>query len=209
MSAKVAIVDFGLGNLYNVLRGCQAVGLDAEVTSSPADVRAARGVILPGVGAFADAMRNLEARELVAPLVEAHREGKPLFGICLGMQLLMEESAEFGTTKGLGLCRGTVERIAPTDAAAKVPHVGWSAIELGGVSSPIFDGIPDGSVMYFVHSFSVRPIDAISAATTSYGGTTIHAAVSTGSTFGCQFHPERSGELGLTMYRNFGKVLGS
>lgn len=218
-SGKVAIVDYGMGNLYSVLRACEHEGIPAEITNDPTAVRAAPAVILPGVGAFEDAMKELHARKLVEPLRAAPAEGKPFFGICLGLQLMMETSYEFGTWEGLGLVKGTVTRFEnPTGEdgdALKVPQVGWNAVHRPGGDASRWKGtfledLPDGVRMYFVHSYHVRPSDpSVVASLTRYGQIEFCSSVKSGNLFGCQWHPERSGDEGLHMYRNFARAIES
>jgi glutamine amidotransferase len=206
----IAVVDYKLGNLYSVVRACEHVGARAQITSDPEDIRAADAVILPGVGAFGDAMAALEALGLARLLRDMAQE-KPLWGICLGMQLLMEASHEFGTHEGLGILKGEVRRLEPgSDAAArpfKVPHVGWNALRRpegrGWAGTPL-DGLPEGVFMYFVHSYAIHQAEeGVVLATTQYGGERFCSALRRGHVFATQFHPERSGEDGLAIYRNF------
>lgn len=209
----VAIVDCGMGNLYSVQQACHAAGVRAEITSEPKRVQDADGIVLPGVGAFGDAMETLRRHDLVDPLQEAARQEKPFMGVCLGFQLMASHSEEFGRHDGLGLVAGSVVRLengqAPTERV-KVPQVGWNRI-WGGDAGPsgrwagtALDGIPEGAYMYFVHSFHVRPNDdGIVASRTRYGPNDIVSAIRRGNLFGCQFHPERSGPLGLQIYQNF------
>ena len=205
---RVAIVDFGMGNLFSVRQACAAVGLAAAVTSSREEVRQADGVILPGVGAFGDAMAALTQLDLVSVLHELVAAGKPLMGICLGMQLLMQESQEFGRHRGLGILDGDVVRLAePSDRSrgVKVPQVGWNRVHApSGVSwagTPL-EPLREGTFLYFVHSFYVRPADAGAVlATTRYGGVEFCSSLQRENVFACQFHPERSGPQGLRVYR--------
>ena len=207
-TTRVAIVDYGLGNLFSVQRACETVGADATVTSSPADVRSADAVILPGVGAFGDAMAALRAHRLDAAIVRTVEDGKPLMGVCLGMQLLMTESAEFGRHAGLDLIPGDVVRLsdAPVDGRrVKIPQVGWNRLRATQPwdGSPLA-GQPDALFMYFVHSFYVRPADAdCVVSVTRYGQTEFCSSLRRGRVFACQFHPERSGPAGLDVYRRF------
>jgi glutamine amidotransferase len=202
---EVAIVDYGMGNLFSVKHACTRVGLDAEITADPAAVRAARAAILPGVGAFEEAMSALTGLGLGEALREFGAARKPLIGICLGLQLLMSESHEFGRHPGLGLIAGDVVKLSAA-GGDKVPHVGWSAVRKTGEhawdATPL-SGMPDGSHMYFVHSFHVRPASpGVAVATTHHGETEFCAAVRQDNIFACQFHPERSGLLGLRVYEN-------
>ena len=206
----VAIVDYGMGNLFSVKHACEHVGLQAVITASPQDVRAAHAVILPGVGAFGDAMATLRRLGLVEALREVAQSGTPLMGICLGMQLLMTHSHEFGYHQGLGLVAGEVVRFdAPRQGATvlKVPHVGWNRIVRppgGSWASSGLEGLEDGAFMYFVHSFYARPADAgVVVARSRYGHIEFCSSLRDRNIFACQFHPERSGPDGLQVYRNF------
>jgi glutamine amidotransferase len=202
---RVAIVDFHLGNLFSVQQACAKVGLSAVITSERRVVDEADAVILPGMGAFGDAMDNLRSLGLVEALCEIPASGRPLIGLCLGLQLLMRESEEFGRHRGLGLIDGTVQRFAPTKSGIKVPQIGWNRVHpphpAAWQGTPL-EGQPDGVYMYFVHSFYVTPAEgAVVSATTSYGGLSYCSAVSTGTIHAYQFHPERSGPAGLAIYR--------
>jgi glutamine amidotransferase len=216
---RAAIVDHSLGNLFSVLQGCLHVGFDAKITSDPADLEAADLVILPGVGAFKDAMRTLHDRGITEPLLHGAEDGKPLIGICLGMQLLMERSEEFGNQTGLGLIKGEVLRFRPGASEAtgrrfKVPQIGWNRIEKPPTSgSDIWlDGplseVEDGSYMYFLHSYYVVPNDPSEVlAETRYAGYTYCSALRLNNIVGFQFHPERSGLEGLNIYRGFASLV--
>ncbi len=207
----VAIIDYGLGNLFSVKHACEHVGLQAVITAVPDDIRAAKAVILPGVGAFGDAMAALRERALVDTLHAVEAGGTPLIGICLGMQLLMSESYEFGHHAGLNFIEGSVVRFeAPRlgDRILKVPQIGWNRIckVPGGTADPwadsILHGIADGEYMYFVHSFYVKPADpAVVLSTTRYGHIDFCSSVQQRNITAWQFHPERSGEGGLHLYR--------
>lgn len=207
MSApRVAIVDYGMGNLQSVRYACEAVGIDAVVTDSPAVARASDGLILPGVGAFGDAMEALRRTGLADAILATVAAQRPLLGICLGMQLLCSESHEFGTHEGLGVVPGTVRSIA-SDAragAVRVPHVGWAPVEPAAVpwcDTPMAH-LESGTYLYFVHSFFADVADPTCvASTTRYGGLDFVSSFRVGNVFGCQFHPERSGPEGLEMYR--------
>jgi glutamine amidotransferase len=210
--APVAIVDYGLGNLFSVEHACAWAGIDAVVTSAATEILAAPAVIMPGVGAFGDAMVTLRRLDLVAVLRDVVAAGTPLLGICLGMQLLMTESQEFGRHRGLGLVEGEVRRLATgTATAVKVPHVGWSAVDAVADWRPTpLAGIADGAFMYFVHSYAVVPAaEDVVVATTEYGPNRFCSALRRANVFACQFHPERSGREGLTVYRNLAAHLGA
>ena len=215
MSApRVAIVDYGVGNLFSVARACEAAGLATITTSEPDEITRAAAAILPGIGAFGEAMAAIRRLDLVECLRALPERGIPLVGVCLGMQLLMEQSLEFGRHQGLGLIRGTVERLH-AGAANKVPHVGWTAIHrpVSGSGSDAWEAsllrdTRDDEPMYFVHSYVVRPRDvSVGLAEATYGGERFWAAVRADSIWGFQFHPERSGPAGLNIYRNLTAML--
>ena len=198
----IAIVDYGVGNLFSLSSSLRAVGADAVITGDPQRIRMADKLILPGVGAFADAMERLQATGLDALVKEQALAGKPLLGICLGMQLLFDKSYEFGIHQGLGLIPGQVVSMAGRiPEGLKIPHIGWNALELTG-RCPIFKDIRSGDFVYFVHSFYADGCGDSVTATTEYG-IPITAATARGSVFGCQFHPEKSGEVGLRILRAF------
>ncbi len=203
----IAIIDYGLGNLFSVKHALNAVGARAEVTSSCDKLMKADAVVLPGVGAFGDAMASLKGLGLIEALKDFVSAGKPVVGICLGMQLLMSESYEFGKHEGLGLIPGKVVRFeAPRDGndILKVPEVGWNRIKfLGDRGEKVYDGVADGSYMYFVHSYYVVPEDPAMAMTLScYGDVEFCSSIRRGNIIAFQFHPERSGKEGLAVYRN-------
>ena len=217
----VAIVDCGLGNLYSVKQACAHVGLQARITSSPADILGAAAVILPGVGAFGDAMATLRRLDLVAVIRDYVAAGRPFLGVCLGMQLLMSESEEFGAHEGLGIIEGTVVRFADPkvgDRRLKVPQVGWNGVHKSRPataapdpwSNTLLQDLPDGEPMYFVHSYVVRPVDpGVHLSRTTYGDVEFCSALRHRSVTACQFHPERSGPEGLKIYRNLAdRILG-
>lgn len=213
---KVAIVDYGMGNLFSVHRACIQVGLDAFLTHDPTSVISADGVILPGVGAFGDAMDALNSRGLGEAIQDSSSKRKPILGICLGLQLLMNESHEFGRHKGLGIVSGDVIRFdKPHDGERrlKVPQVGWNRISPPagqGWKTPILDGVIPGAYQYFVHSFYARPSDrSLVVAESQYGQITFCAAICRDNVFACQFHPERSGPVGLKIYRNFAAAVAA
>jgi glutamine amidotransferase len=205
---SVAIVDYGLGNLYSVQRACDHVGLQAAITTDPEVVRKADGIILPGVGAFGDAMSTLRGHGLVDVLREAIAADVPFMGICLGVQLLMTESHEFGRHEGLGIIEGDVvpfDGPRDGDRRLKVPEVCWNRViaKKPWTDTPLED-MPDGQHMYFVHSYYVRPADpSVVLSTTRYGDVEYCSSVARGNLFACQFHPERSGSEGLVVYRTW------
>lgn len=207
----IAIIDYGMGNLRSVEKGFQKVGVDVTVTSSPVVVRKADAVVLPGVGAFKDCMRELTNLDLTGAVVEAIRAGKPYLGICLGLQVLFSESEEFGTCKGLDVLRGKVVKFdfrqspTPDPQPLKVPHMGWNEIKIQK-DNPLFTGIPDKSYFYFVHSYYVVSDDtSVIAATTDYG-IEFTSSVWKDKIFAVQFHPEKSQAAGLQLLRNFGEI---
>ena len=200
----IAIVDYGVGNLRSVQKAFERVGATAVVSDEPSALDAAQGVVLPGVGAFGDGMANLRARGLVRPLLAQVGAGKPLLGICLGMQLLFEESEEMGCHTGLGLLPGRVVRFPEGDL--KVPHIGWNQLRIRG--GELLAGIEDGAYAYFVHSYYARPeVEEQVLAATEYG-LEFAAVVGRGVVFGAQFHPEKSQEVGLQLLSNFARLAG-
>lgn len=197
----IAIIDYGMGNLRSVQKALEAVGAAAEVTCDPDKVRAARKVILPGVGAFADAIAELRRTGLGEAFVEAAHEGKPCLGVCLGLHLLFDLSEEDGRHEGLGLLPGRVVRFAPSPGL-KIPHMGWNALRFRK-ECPLFRGIAPGSYVYFVHSYHAVPDTPADIAAEADYPTPFVAAVGREHLMACQFHPEKSQQLGLAMYANF------
>ena len=198
----IAIVDYGVGNLFSLRSSFAAVGVDVTVTSDKAVLDSSDGIILPGVGAFGDAAEKLRQSGLADVLVSLARSGKPLMGICLGMQLLFEKSYEYGEHKGLGLIGGSVVPISDViPNGLKIPHIGWNALNITK-KSPIFSGAKTGDCVYFVHSYYAANCDSAVIATTEYGAQ-LTAAVQEKNVFGCQFHPEKSGDVGLGILRAF------
>jgi glutamine amidotransferase len=196
----IAIVDYGMGNLRSVEKGFKKVGVDAVVTSGPGIVDNATAVVLPGVGAFKDCIRNLTDLSLTESIVRSIEKGKPYLGICLGLQVLFSESEEFGTCRGLDIFRGRVLRFRIKE---KVPHMGWNTIQIAK-KPPILSEVPDNSYLYFVHSFYVAPDDAGVTATTTDYGVTFTSMIWKDNVFATQFHPEKSQELGLRILKGFG-----
>ena len=213
---RVTVIDYGLGNLFSISRALSHVGATVEMTSDPDAIRRARGVVLPGVGAFGDGMRQLRNRGLIEPIEDVAQSGRPLLGICLGMQLLFKGSEEFGMHEGLGLMEGRVRRLRDTDPdgrRVKVPHIGWSALQpsagLAHWRDTVLDGLAEGDAMYFVHSYIPFPErEATTIAQMAYGGRAYAAVVAQGRVTGCQFHPEKSGAAGLSLLRNFVQAAG-
>ena len=201
----IAIVDYGVGNLFSLKSSFAAIGAEVTVTSSAEVIRSADRIILPGVGAFGDAAKKLEASGLGEVLKEEAKKGKPLMGICLGMQLLFEQSFEYGCHKGLGLIKGSIKPIYEViGEGLKVPHIGWNSLRFKK-DSPIFKYIKNGDHVYFVHSFYAADCDDSVIADTEYGAY-LTAAAQEGNVFGCQFHPEKSGEVGLSILRAFSEI---
>jgi len=209
---NVAIVDFGMGNLFSVKHACEHVGLKATISASSEEILAADAVILPGVGAFGDAMASLRRLGLVEVLRDVAASRTSLVGICLGMQLLMTKSYEFGHHYGLGVIEGEVVRFeARVNGVnkSKVPQVGWNRIYQtanGSWNGSFLEGLPDGEFMYFVHSYYTNPVDLnLVVSTTRYAGIEFCSSVRKDNVFACQFHPERSSRGGLRFYRNLAR----
>lgn len=197
----IAIIDYGMGNIHSVNKALELCGAKTIVTSKPKDIEACDKAVLPGVGAFDDAMLELDKQNLT-PLLKRYK--KPLLGICLGVQLFFEESKE-GVSKGLGLLGGKVEKFAGKDGL-KVPHMGWNQLKIVSRDSPLLKGIPDNSYVYFCHSFYPNPKDkAVTAATTDYE-LNFASLVWQDNVFGVQFHPEKSQKVGLKILENFVKL---
>ena len=202
----IAIVDYGVGNLFSLKSSLQAVGAEVVVTGDAETLRAADRIILPGVGAFGDAARKLRESGLAEVVKEEALKGKPLMGICLGMQMLLEKSYEYGEHKGLGLIPGAIRPIAETiPANYKIPHIGWNALFFPAEKHPVFADVKEGDHVYFVHSFHGTGCEESVAATTEYGGM-LTAAVAKGNVVGCQFHPEKSGPVGLKILKAFSEM---
>jgi glutamine amidotransferase len=196
---RVAVIDYGMGNLRSVQKALERVGAEAEVTSDAGELMGACGAVLPGVGAFADCMRNLAETGLIPFIKDFIASGRPFLGICLGLQLLFDESLEGGRFEGLGVLRG---RVVPLPKDRIVPHMGWNGLAVLQ-PDPLFAGLPDEPYVYFVHSYHAEPEDAgIISAAADYG-IAVTAAVQKGNVFGTQFHPEKSGEVGLEILRHW------
>ncbi len=207
----VVIVDYGVGNVLSVQRAFAYVGAPAVITDSIDSIRSAKALVLPGVGAFGSAMKELEKRNLVESIKEFAQSQRPFLGICLGMQMMMDESEEFGLHKGLGLISGKVLKLSDRDIEGnpqKIPHVGWNSIS-DATNRDMFEegilrGIKQGSNFYFVHSYTPVPNnEGERMADTMYGGIRIAAVIKKGNAYGCQFHPEKSGARGLALLKNF------
>jgi len=200
----IAIIDYGMGNLRSVEKAFEYVGHNARITSKTSDILDASHVVLPGVGGFPECMKNLSRAGLIDAVYKSIESGKPFLGICLGLQLLFTESEEFGYHKGLDVLKGRVVRFK-SDDRIKIPHMGWNQIRILK-SSPVLDGIPDGAFVYFVHSYYVVPDDEdVICTITDYGGEFV-SSVYKDNIFACQFHPEKSHNIGLKMLNNFGKL---
>ena len=199
----VAIVDYGVGNLFSLKCSLDYIGAQAVVTSDAAVLDAADAVILPGVGAFRDAAEKLKAGGLDQAVIQNAASGKPLLGICLGMQMLFDKSYEYGEYAGLGLIPGEIVPLRGyVPEHLKIPQIGWNALRFTSESSPLFRYIKDGDCVYFVHSYYAACDDVYRIAETDYGAP-VTAAAAKGNVFGCQFHPEKSGEVGLNILRAF------
>ena len=207
----IVIIDYGMGNLRNVQKAFEHIGIGARISSLAQDLAQADGVVLPGVGAFGDAMDNLGAAGLVEPIRDVTSEGKPLLGICLGLQLLFEESEEMGLHRGLGILPGRVVRFDQSSDGVplKVPHIGWNQFHITeqGARNALLRGIPDGSYAYFVHSYYVVPADPDAALATTDYGIDFASVVGRGNVFGAQPHPEKSQEVGLRLLQNFARIV--
>lgn len=197
----VAIIDYGAGNLSSVKKALDYLGAESEITQDRDKILSASHVILPGVGSFGDAMKSMEERGLVETVKETALSGKPFLGICLGLQLLFEESDESPDVKGLGLLKGRIVTI-PKDNGLKVPHMGWNSVELKQRNG-IFDGIDDESYFYFVHSYYLKDADVDVVAGVTHYGVEIQCAVQKGNLSATQFHPEKSSKAGLKLLENF------
>ena len=200
----IAIIDYGVGNLFSLTSSFKAIGADVVVTNNIDLIKAADKLVLPGVGAFRDAAAKLRESGMDKVILEEVAKGKPLMGICLGMQLLFEKSFEYGEHQGLGLIKGEIKPFAGAiDKSLKIPHIGWNAITTKP-NCPIFKYINSGDHVYFVHSFYAE-LSSVTAASTEYG-IDFTAAVSDGNVYGCQFHPEKSGQVGLNILRGFNEL---
>ena len=208
---KVTVIDYGLSNLLSVRHALEHCGAEVELTGDPAAVLAAGALVLPGVGAFRDGMQGLERLGLIGPIRQKAAAGTPLLGICLGMQMLFDQSEEFGSWQGLGLVPGKVVRI-PAEAAdgarQKVPHIGWEGLLPAGgradFAGTVLSGVRPGGECYFIHSYEAKPADeADRLADAMYGGRRVCAAVQRGNVVGAQFHPEKSGPVGLAILEGY------
>ena len=213
MNLKATVVDYGVGNLLSVCRAFEHCGAAIDIAESPEQILNAERLILPGVGAFADAMKNLRSRGFIEAIQQYSHRDRPFLGICLGMQMMLFESEEFGQHDGLDLIAGTVVQIDPLDIQGfpqKVPHIGWNQLVLPAEKEAsywehsILSGIPETTSMYFVHSFTALPINPDNRfADAYYGGRRVSAVIRRNNLYGCQFHPEKSGPMGLKIIKNF------
>ena len=206
----IAIIDYGVGNLFSLQSSLKYIGEEAAVTADPAQIEAADRIILPGVGAFEDAARKLRESGMADLVTAQAKAGKPLMGICLGMQLLFEKSYEYGEHEGLGLIKGSIvpiKDVVPENY--KIPHIGWNALAFAGRAAeggePLFQYINEGDHVYFVHSYYGADCEDSTIARTEYGAP-ITAAVADGKVYGCQFHPEKSGNVGLSILKAFAEL---
>lgn len=200
----ISIIDYGAGNLQSVEKALRYIGCDCRVTADPGELLTAQAAVLPGVGSFGDAMDQLRARGLEGPIHDFVDSGKPFLGICLGLQILFEESQESPGVKGLGLLKGRILRL-PKESGLKIPHIGWNSLNVKERDG-LFQGLPEEPYVYFVHSYYLQAEEDVVTATAEYGAT-IHAAVRKDNLMACQFHPEKSGRTGLSILRNFAAML--
>ena len=195
------VIDYGMGNLRSVAKAVEKSGYSVKVSGEYLDIKRAKKIILPGVGAFGKAMENLKRQGILDVIKEKLKEGTPYLGICLGLQLLFEWSEE-GNTKGMGVIKGVVKRF-PNLPSLKIPHMGWNQVKLRMEGEDLFDGIPDNSYFYFIHSYYVIPVEKKIIATTTFYGVEFVSSIKKGNLFACQFHPEKSGKIGLKLLENF------
>lgn len=199
----IAIIDYGVGNLFSLSCSLKAVGADVVVTGDAEIIKSADKLILPGVGAFEDASKKLFSSGLDKVIIDEVKKGKPLMGICLGMQMLFEKSLEYGEHEGLGLIKGTVRPISDViSPELKIPHIGWNAISFGENKHPIFKYLNEGDCVYFVHSYYADTDSEFVIASTEYSAS-LTAAAAYKNVCGCQFHPEKSGKVGLSILKAF------
>lgn len=200
----IAVIDYDAGNIKSVEKALLYLGQEAVITRDPERILGADGVILPGVGAFGDAMEKLHAYGLAPVIRQCVQENKPFLGICLGLQLLFESSEESPGVEGLGVLRGKVVRL-PEEAGLKIPHIGWNDLKFPN-SGRLFQGIKEGAYVYFVHSYYLMAEEPDIVTATAEYGAVIHASVEKGNVFACQFHPEKSSDTGLQILRNFIRI---
>ena len=207
----IAVIDYGVGNLFSLLSSLKYVGLDTKLTNDIEEIKNAKGIILPGVGAFRDAIGNLEKYGLKETLISEAKKGKPFLGICLGMQMLFEKSYEYGEYEGLGLINGTVEEIKkyiPENSDLKIPHMGWNSLIINErfKDDKILKDVDNNEYVYYVHSYFAKT-DMKNIVTYSEYGTKIPGIVKNENVYGMQFHPEKSGDTGLKLLKNWGELI--
>ena len=200
----IAIIDYGAGNLQSVKKALDFIGAESVITDNPETINTCDKILLPGVGSFGDAMASMRAKNLVETVKQNALSGKAFLGICLGLQLLFEESEESPNVKGLGIFKGKIRRF-PSDMGLKIPHIGWNSLEIKQKDT-LFKGIPENSYVYFVHSYYLEAEDLTDVATVTNYGIDFHSAVGKGNIFATQFHPEKSGDVGLQILRNFASM---
>ena len=200
----IAIIDYGAGNLQSVKKAFDFIGAQSVITNDPEVILSADKILLPGVGSFGDAMDSMEKSGLVEIVKECALSGKPFLGICLGLQLLFEESEESPGVKGLGIFKGKIKKF-PSDMGLKIPHIGWNSLEIKQKDT-LFKNIPENSYVYFVHSYYLHAEDENDIATVTNYGIDFHSAVGKNNIFATQFHPEKSGDVGLQILRNFASM---
>ena len=200
----IAIIDYGAGNLQSVKKAFDFIGAESVITNDPKVILSADKILLPGVGSFGDAMDSMQKNGLVETVKECALSGKPFLGICLGLQLLFEESEESPGVKGLGIFKGKIKKFS-SDMGLKIPHIGWNSLEIKQKDT-LFKGIPENSYVYFVHSYYLHAEDEEDIATVTNYGIDFHSAVGKNNIFATQFHPEKSGDVGLQILRNFASM---
>lgn len=200
----IAIIDYGAGNLQSVKKALDFIGAESVITDDPETINACDKILLPGVGSFGDAMASMEAKNLVETVKQNALSGKAFLGICLGLQLLFEESEETPGVKGLGIFKGKIRKF-PADMGLKIPHIGWNSLEIKQKDT-IFKDIPENSYVYFVHSYYLEAEEPDTVATVTNYGIDFHSAVGRNNIFATQFHPEKSGDVGLQILRNFASM---
>ncbi len=200
----IAIIDYGAGNLQSVKKACDFIGAQSVITDNPETINACDKILLPGVGSFGDAMDSMTKKGLIETVNQNALSGKPFLGICLGLQLLFEESEESPGVKGLGIFKGKIKKFSP-DMGFKIPHIGWNSLEIKQKNT-LFKDIPENSYVYFVHSYYLHAEDENEIATVTNYGIDFHSAVGKDNIFATQFHPEKSGDVGLQILRNFASM---
>ncbi len=200
----IAIIDYGAGNLQSVKKALDFIGADSVITDNPETINSCDKILLPGVGSFGDAMDSMSKKGLCETVKENALSGKPFLGICLGLQLLFEESEESPGVKGLEIFKGKIKRFS-SDMGLKIPHIGWNSLEIRQ-NDTLFKGIPENSYVYFVHSYYLHAEEESDIATVTNYGIDFHSAVGKGNVFATQFHPEKSGDVGLQILRNFASM---